>query len=98
MTTTLVHDEDCSGSKDIVIGQKASRIQPVHGVGAGAVIFAVISEVRFEVLSKLDGLYGLYALPTGVVMVCVVALVGVEHSEEVDVVGSDGRLGNIRSS
>jgi hypothetical protein len=45
VTTTLVHAEDCSFSKDMVKGQMASRTQPVHWLGTKAVAFSVINDV-----------------------------------------------------
>jgi hypothetical protein len=45
VTTTLVHAEDWVSSNEIVAGEIASRTQPVHNVGAGAVAFVVIEDV-----------------------------------------------------
>jgi hypothetical protein len=45
VTTILVHAEDWISSNETVAGQIASRTQPVHNVGVGAIAFVVIEDV-----------------------------------------------------
>lgn len=85
VTTTLVHtEEDCS-SNEIVAGQYASRTQPVHIAGAGAVAFEVASEVWFAVLSELEEVCAMCELLADVVLAGVVTSVDVDNPKESEV-------------
>lgn len=87
VTVISVH-EVIVGSNDRVVGCSASRTQPVHPVGAGVEVFAVISDVALTVLKELEWVEELLLVPVKVV----VAL-----DEEMDVssdvvVDDDGEL------